>query len=514
MIPTASERAARSLVALALLTLVAVLFLVVEADAVERFARYHLPKELALLSGATVLAALALARGPRALDIVDGAALATVGAGLLACVGAVDADVAARGALLSGGGAAVFFALRSLGTERRSLADGIALIVVVSALVVLGEAVGLVSPIGARGTAPGGFLGQRNNAAHVFAITAPLLFDRAVRAEGARRALGALGLSILVAAVLVTRSRAAWIALGTGTTCALLLAAAAAVRAPASRRGLVLALAAVALGALVLLAPAALRWTSPRPYRETAQHLVDTATGSGRGRLVQARTTLALVREAPLLGIGPGHWAVHYPRVAAPGDPTVAWASFQPTGRLLTNDALALVAERGVVGVLPLLALAMLLLWRRARDEAWVLPCAATLGVLVLLDSVLQTATGLCVTALLAAAAVPRPEHGRTGRLAPVAAALLLVGSLGGAWRAADRMQAQRAMAQARSLSALADVARAHPAALAPRFTLAEQALFERDCARGAPWLSELRARRPFTPRIVEAAASCAIDEE
>ena len=46
--------------------------------------------------------------------------------------------------------------------------------------------------------------------------------------------------------------------------------------------------------------------------------------GSGRGRLVQYSNSARMSLHHPLLGVGPGNWAVVYPKFASPGDPSLA----------------------------------------------------------------------------------------------------------------------------------------------------------------------------------------------
>lgn len=132
--------------------------------------------------------------------------------------------------------------------------------------------------------------------------------------------------------------------------------------------------AAVALGAAAaVLLPNRLTWRSETPYRESLQDLVNYREGSGRGRLVQYRNSLALVGEDPVFGVGPGNWFVHYPRVTTPGDPSFAGYDPIPTNPWPSSDWVAFLTERGTVGaVLLLLAggAALLVAWRRAGTGA------------------------------------------------------------------------------------------------------------------------------------------------
>jgi len=173
--------------------------------------------------------------------------------------------------------------------------------------------------------------------------------------------------------------------------------------------GLVAAGAAlsVAVGAAT---PVRLAWRGERPYLQSLSTMADLAHGSGRGRWVQAQASLNLVKDAPVLGVGPGNWVVHYPRVATPGEAFDADAPF-PTGRLMTNDVVAALVERGAW---PLMAVALSAwLWRRKRllavahHDAW-WPTVVTLAVVALGDSVLQLpAPQAFVAVLLGALTIP-----------------------------------------------------------------------------------------------------------
>jgi len=122
-------------------------------------------------------------------------------------------------------------------------------------------------------------------------------------------------------------------------------------------------------GALAL--PNALRWADADPYAETARNVLNYEEGSGQGRLVQYRTSLGIVADAPLLGAGPGNWPVAYPAHAAPGDPSMSGGEAgRTTNPWPSSDLVALVSERGLLGAL-LLALAWAGLALRALRALW-----------------------------------------------------------------------------------------------------------------------------------------------
>jgi O-antigen ligase len=163
----------------------------------------------------------------------------------------------------------------------------------------------------------------------------------------------------MTGAIILTRSRAGWLA----TAAALSMMSVAALIGRRAHPGLVrlrraLPVAGV-LGvavALVVIVPNRLTWRSDAPYTETLSRLTEYASGSGRGRLIQWRNSARLAVESPLVGVGPGNWFVHYPRVTSTGDPSFARGQPIPTNPWPSSDWFATVSERGVPGVLLLLA--------------------------------------------------------------------------------------------------------------------------------------------------------------
>jgi hypothetical protein len=239
------------------------------------------------------------------------------------------------------------------------IAGGLAIAVVAAALTGLAQAYGADVPLFAGSRAPGGSFGNRNFLAHVMAIGAPLLVLHLLHARGPSRVtLAAAGLGLVAAVVVLTRSRAAWLALGTSGA---VMVGAWLIARP-GRPGLSppgrwrRAGAAVALGiAAALFLPNRLDWRSKSPYRDTMLDLANYQEGSGRGRLIQYQNTLRLATLDPVFGTGPGNWPVKYPLVSTPGDPSVAGMDPMPTNPWPSSDWVALVAERGAVGALLLL---------------------------------------------------------------------------------------------------------------------------------------------------------------
>jgi hypothetical protein len=92
------------------------------------------------------------------------------------------------------------------------------------------------------------------------------------------------------------------------------------------------------------------------------------------------------VPDAPVFGVGPGNWFVHYPRVTSRGDPAFDADDPIPTNPWPSSDWMALLVERGAIGALLLLATigsAAIAGLRRLRGEPHVaLAAIAQLGLM------------------------------------------------------------------------------------------------------------------------------------
>ena len=195
--------------------------------------------------------------------------------------------------------------------------------------------------------------------AHVSAIGVPLLIWYAVTAKRTVTVLlCGIGGAVLAAALVMSRSRAAWLAL---LVVALLLAIPgwrAALRVPhadAGRRIIFLGIAGLAGVILALTLPNRLNWKSESPYLDSVRGVVDYSSGSGRGRLIQYRNTLHMAEAHPILGVGPGNWPVYYPRFATHNDPSMSHEDNATANPWPSSDWAALVSERGIIAVLALL---------------------------------------------------------------------------------------------------------------------------------------------------------------
>lgn len=314
-----------------------------------------------------------------------------------------------------------------------SLLAGLASAAALGAMLGAGQAYGIEIPLLATERPPGATFGNRNFLAHLLVLALPAILVSGIRAQ--RRLwyfFAMMAVLVVAGAIILTRSRAAWLALATQlatfTAAGFLLsrgmrrerpdANALRPREPdrvASDRtagefilnartgvaALVLALGAT----LAVVLPNSLQWRSDSPYAETLVRLADYREGSGRGRLIQYRNTLELVREDPVLGVGPGNWMVAYPRVTTPGDPSYAGSEPIPTNPWPSSDWMAYLSERGVIGTSLLLFAGIACALTAIRRILLLRPISAALDGIVALATLIGAAvTGMFDAVLLLAA--------------------------------------------------------------------------------------------------------------
>ncbi|HUH05432.1 MAG TPA: O-antigen ligase family protein, partial [Kofleriaceae bacterium] len=208
--------------------------------------------------------------------------------------------------------------------------------------------------------APSGTAGNRNFMAHAVVLGLPLLAYLAIAAR--RRMIGVLwagAFAIAIAALVLSRCRAAWLAAAAMLPAAGVLYALAPreLRSQLSRARMTLltAILVAAVGAAIFL-PNRLSWgANGAAYADTISRLGDYRSGTGRGRVIQYRNTIRMAADNPLLGVGPGNWSIEYPRYATPGDPSYRRGSLQPVNRLPNTDWLGMLSERGAIALASLL---------------------------------------------------------------------------------------------------------------------------------------------------------------
>jgi O-antigen ligase len=347
--------------------------------------RFFVPKELALHVAALAIAvSLAWRRGPATWTRADLALAAWLTCSALSAALATSGWLAARALALSLSAAMVFWAgqrLHDAGRARRA-ATVLALAATIAAGSSLAQAYGVSVDLFSANRAPGGLLGNRNFVAHVAAMGLPLLVWLTATARSAGGgAVGALALLVNAAALVLSRTRAAWLALALWLAIVTIVAwryrlprdVARPAVAPRRARAVVAGLVGGVVIAVAI--PNTLDWRSDSPYLDSVRGVVNYREGSGAGRLRQYANSLKLTRAHPLLGVGPGNWASEYPAVASRNDPSLSDATGMASNPWPSSDWVAAVAERGLPAALALAAFVLLLLrqaWRgwRAPERA------------------------------------------------------------------------------------------------------------------------------------------------
>lgn len=449
--------------------------------------RFFVPKELVLNLAALLAGVLCLGAARRLqmsrVDMLLGAFLALSAASAAL---AQNPWNGVRALAVSVSGVVVFWSARSLG--RAGLARP--LVAVIGIAVALGAATSLAQAYGVRtdffsiNRAPGGTLGNRNFVAHLCAFGLPMLFLVALRAHRFfGTLLGAVGVAAVACTLVLTRSRAAW--LGVAAVLAVFLVGWLLV-GPARRsmrhwtRLMILLLSAAGGGVAAVTLPNTLHWNSDNPYAETASGLVNAREGSGAGRLKQWKNSAKMLADHPLLGVGPGNWAVRYPAYAPDNDPSMNDNEPGTTSNPWpSSDWVAYASERGVIAVVLLmmafvgLGVTALHRMRAARDAdegLAALALAATLvGTVVVgtFDAVLM----LALPSMLVWAALGVLSAGEPGRWeVPLAGPLRALGiaglvALAGAFtvKSATQMMAMFVYDGAETVAGLQQAARLDP---------------------------------------------------
>ncbi|HNW44998.1 MAG TPA: O-antigen ligase family protein [Elusimicrobiales bacterium] len=449
-------------------------------------ARFFAPKELVMHMAALGLALLGLRRADKLelnrVDLLLALYLA------LSCVSALlarDRWLSTSALAVTLSGAAVFWGARSAAAAgaRSMIVAAAAAAAVAGAAASLAQAYGFASVLFSLNRVPGGTLGNRNFMAHLAVICAPALVLAALRARrGAGFVCGAAGVAIVADALVLSRSRAALLGLAAGAAVLAYGAWRAGGRwrdaAMSSRqRGLLLAGILGVLAALFV--PNTLEWKSDSPYLDTVSGIVDYRRGSGHGRLVQYARTLRIAAAHPLLGAGPGNWALAYPRFSEGFDPSIDYYTGRTINPWPSSDWMAILSERGAPALAALLlALLWLLLaaWRRTAGAAGAdeyregLTLAATLlgtFTVACFDAVLLLpASSFMAWAILGALAPPLPAlrqvtlSSRARRRALTAVALAGTAAV---LRSSGQVAAMALYSKARTVSQFALAARLDP---------------------------------------------------
>lgn len=343
--------------------------------------RFFVPKELALHVAALAVGLLLLSRARTMwVDAADLLLAAFLTLSVLSALFATNHWLAQRALGVSVSSALVFWAARRIGADScRPLLVGAALATVAAAGSALVQAYGVDLDWFSQNRAPGGTFGNRNFVAHFCAIGLPALVYATLTARRSAGALlGSLGVGVVAVALVLSRSRAAWLAIA--ATIAVLAVPLLASRKYWAGHGMGGRLARLAITAVVgvvaaVVLPNRLDWRSDSPYLDSARGMMDYRSGSGRGRLAQWETSMRVAIADPVFGAGPGNWPVKYPRFAPPADKSLT-EDGMTANPWPSSDWVAYVSERGIVataalaGVFAMLFLGALRGWSALDSEA------------------------------------------------------------------------------------------------------------------------------------------------
>ena len=374
--------------------------------------RYFVPKELVLHAVALAVMVLVLSRTRTiTVDAVDALLVVFLLWGSASALFATNYWLAQRALGVSVSSAIIFWAAKWRGASgaHRPILVAAAVATVCAAVTGLAQAYGVETDYFSLNRAPGGTFGNRNFVAHFCAIGLPALIYATVTA---RRSLGLvlgfIGVGAVAAALVLSRSRAAWLAV----VASLVMLA---VPLLASRKYWAdrkigarltrLALAAGLGGGLAIFLPNRLNWSSDSPYLDSARGMVDYRTGSGRGRLAQYENSARMAAAHPVFGVGPGNWPVRYVRFAPANDPSLTDEGMT-ANPWPSSDWVAFVSERGVVAACALLAAFAVMLLRACRRWSDLASSDAVLAKVALVGTISAT---LVVSAFDAALLLAAP---------------------------------------------------------------------------------------------------------
>ncbi len=316
--------------------------------------RFLAPKELVLLVTAFGAAAAAFRATERpVLSLSDMGLAAWFGLSLLSALVAANGWLAVRALGVSAAGLACYWTARAIARNEmeRPLLAALAMATIFAAVTALLQAYGLSLPLVSDRRAPGGLMGNRNFMAHLTAVGLPITLYLTITSRSRAGALmGGIGITLAAAALVLSRSRAAWLAVLVGATFLVVegVLISGLWRDASVRRRLGTAVGGAIAGlALAIAVPNGLDWRSDNPYLESFTGMANFQEGSGRGRIVQWSNTLRMSADNFFLGVGPGNWMIEYPDYTTPNDPSFAWNDAIPTNPWPSSDWMGLLAERG-----------------------------------------------------------------------------------------------------------------------------------------------------------------------
>jgi hypothetical protein len=277
-------------------------------------------------------------------------------------------------------------------------------------------------------------------------------------------------------------------------------------------------------GGAALVLPNTLDWRSDSPYMDTARSVVNYKEGSGRGRLVQYGNSLRMSLRHPLFGVGPGNWAVVYPRFASRDDPSLG-DDGMTSNPWPSSDWMTFISERGVAAFV-LLGLAMIALvadgLRGVRDgrtpEERLTSCVllGTLAILVVVgtfDAVLLLPVPALIAWALLGALSPRSRERRVVALTTRRHFLAVVAVLAAcglaAWRSGSQLAAMSIFSNTSRATELERASLLDRGSYRIHLRLAEGYLRRGSCRRAVPHASAAQELYPNAAQPKRQLAAC-----
>jgi len=338
--------------------------------------RYFVPKELVLHTVALAALVLVLLRSrDLTFDLADKLLAFFVVWSIASSFFATNYWLAQRALAVTVSSAIVFWTARRIAeTEpaaHRHLLLAAAVATVCAAVIALAQAYGIETDYFSLNRVPGGTFGNRNFVAHIAAIGLSSVIYATVTARTSGGAIvGSVCAAMVMATLVLTRSRAAWLAVAAAAVVSavpLLASRRYAVGIPIGKRLTQIGVTTVIAVALALLLPNRLNWNSDSPYLDSARGMVDYRTGSGKGRIAQYLNSLKMSVANPVFGVGPGNWPVQYVKYALPSDRSLT-DDGMTANPWPSSDWVAFVSERGVIPAAALFGVFIFLLLGAARN--------------------------------------------------------------------------------------------------------------------------------------------------
>jgi putative inorganic carbon (HCO3(-)) transporter len=364
----------------------------------------RLPKEAIFAATSCALACVNTRAKSSTLSPVDLWFIAFLALSIVSISQSANVSVSGRAIVISIASYLFFVGARGADSElaQLTLILGIATAGACAALAILMELRGLIPRLSMEHRGFGGTFLHRNHASHFMICTLPATYWLAMSRWPSTRWLGVVEGGLVAAAVVVTRTRAAWwafsISLAILCVLGVRLATSDVARKECTKSNFPFSvwIAGLLVGALLgwtQLTRAT--WTEANPLRTTLSTMLEVESGSGFGRLVQYRNSSEMVFDHWFTGVGPGNWTFNYPRYASPSDPSLL-TGLKPVDDLPLSDWLGIASERGIPALFAIIGLFCCLAFRTRgnTDQSAIalLALIAAVVVLGLLDAVILNA--------------------------------------------------------------------------------------------------------------------------